>query len=508
MSRQTNGLVLAPGAGATWPKISGVVILVLVAIGVGAASTTSQGVEVVGLLVLLAMLVGAIVWFGRDPVGVFIGIWLIEVAQAPLSAIVGYDSSAGAAVRQSSDVMVVLILGLAIWRSLSRDRQTSLLRVVVPGCLLLSFGLLSAFANHASVSVSIQGMWLGIKFWTLIAIAALLPWQARDPDRIYRALMWSGLVVAFFGLVEYFGHGIVASTLHTNSPQASIGSYRANAVQSILSFPGEFSLFMSLMVAVSAARYMSRRRLVDLSLFLLFTISVFLSLRLKGVLSVGAVIVVVALCRGRANRSNIVPAVLLGILLGIFAFSFEGTIISRQVESYSSNSGTTARGDLYRVGAEIANDDFPLGVGFGRFASDTSRTHYSTVYDDYGLSGIYGLERSYPNYIDDTTWPSVMGETGYVGFLAYILGLLLLVVMLYRRLKLANHELAWLPLAGLCVIAVMLVDSLGDPTFFEWRAVTLAALVIGPALVLNRLQKKEESDGPGQLNDVVASAGP
>jgi hypothetical protein len=507
MSRQVSGVISAQSARATRPKIGGVAILVLVAVAVGAASTTSQGVEVVGLLVLLAMLVGAVVWFGRDPAGVFIGIWLIEVAQAPLSAAVGYESSTGVAVRQSSDVMVVLILGLAIWRSLSREKQTNLLRVVIPGCLLLLFGLLSAFANHASASVSIEGMWLGIKFWTLIAVAVLLPWKARDPDRIYRALMWSGLVVAVFGLVEYFGHGIVASALHTNSPQASIGSYRANAVQSILSFPGEFSLFMSLMVAVSAARYMSRRRLVDLSLFLLFTISVFLSLRLKGVLSVGAVIIVVALCRGRANRSNFVPAVLLGILLGIFAFSFEGAVISRQVESYS-NSGTTARGDLYRVGTEIANEDFPLGVGFGRFASDTSRTHYSTVYDEYGLSGVYGLERSYPNYIDDTTWPSVMGETGYAGLLAYALGLLLLVVMLYRRLKLANRELAWLPLAGLCVIAVMLVDSLGDPTFFEWRAVTLAALIIGPALVVNRLQKKEESDVPGQLDDVTASVGP
>jgi hypothetical protein len=508
MSRQASGVIPAQSARAIWPKIGGIGILVLVAAGVGAASTTTQGIEAVGLLSLLAMVIGAVIWFGRDPTGVFIGIWLIEVAQAPLSAAVGYESSAGVAVRQSSDVMIALILGLAIWRSLSRERQTSLLRVVIPGCLLLLIGLLSAFANHASASVSIQGMWLGIKFWTLIAVAVLLPWQARDPDRIYRALMVSGLIVAFLGLVEYFGHGIVATALHTNLPQASIGSYRANAVQSILSFPGEFSLFMSLMVAVSAARYMSRRRLVDLALFLLFTISVFLSLRLKGVLSIGAVIIVVALCRGRANRSNFVPAVLLGVLLGIFAFSFEGTVISRQVEIYSPNSGTTARGDLYRVGAEIADDDFPLGVGFGRFASDTSRTHYSNVYDEYGLSGIYGLERSYPNYIDDTTWPSVMGETGYAGFLAYVLGLLLLIVMLYRRLKLANRELAWLPLAGLCVIAVMLVDSLGDPTFFEWRAVTLAALIIGPALVIDRLRGKEEPDTPGQLGDFAASLSP
>lgn len=471
-----------------WHRLAIPVALGGLSIAVGAGSTTSYGLAIILALIGLGILIAAIAWFDRDPVGVFLGVWLLEVVQAPLSAAVGYHTSTGATVRQSSDVLVAFMLGLAIWRSLSRSHQTSMLRFAVPGILIIAFGILSSLMNHVSPAVTLQGMWLGVKFWTLLAVAVLLPWQKSDAKRIYGTLMMSGIFVAFFGLVDYFGHGLVAATLHTNSPTTSIGGYRLNAVQSVLSFPGEFSLFMSLMAAVAAAYYMSRRRQIDLWLFLLYAISIFLSLRLKGVLSIGAIVLVVALCSRRSGRSNFVPAVLLGLLLTVFAFSFEGSVISRQASSYLSSEGTTARADLYGVGTRIAKDHFPFGVGFGRYASDTSRTHYSTVYDEYGLSGIYGLDRSYPNYIDDTSWPSVMGETGYAGFISFTIGLILLTIALYRRFRLSVHGLEWLPLAGLCVIAVMVVDSLGDPTFFEWRTVTAAALILGPALVIIKLK--------------------
>jgi hypothetical protein len=469
-----------------WRRLDPSLALTPLAIALGALSTTAYGLLAIAVLAGIIALVAAAIWFNRDPVGAFIGMWIFEVLQASLAAAFGYHTSAGATVRQSSDVLTALILALAVWRALDRAPRLRLLRYVAPGCLLLGFGMLSAVVNHVSTSIMLQGMWLGMKFWTLLAVAVLLPWRPRDGERVYRALMLTGAVVALLGLVDYFGHGAVATLLHTNTPEASIGNYRANAVQSILSFPGEFSLFMSIMAAVAAARYMSQRRHSDMWLFLLFALSILLSLRLKGVLSLGAIILVVALCKQRNRRSNFIPAVSLGLLLAVLALTFEGNVISQQIANYAPGNKTTARADLYRVGVAIADDNFPLGVGFGRYASDTSRTHYSTVYDEYHLNGIYGLERSYPNYIDDTSWPSIMGETGYAGLLVYIFGLVVLVLALYRRFRASANGRDWLPLAGLCAIAVMIVDSLGAPTFFEWRAVTAVALLLGPALATTR----------------------
>jgi hypothetical protein len=471
-----------------WRRLGIAAALCTLTTTLGALSTTHYGLLAIATVAGIGTLAAIGIWFGRDPIGLFIAIWIFEVIQAPLSASVGYASSAGATIRQSSDVLTVLILVLAMWRAFDRSLQLRLLRYALPGIVVMLFGLLSAVVSQASTDVAIQGMWLGLKFWTLLAVAVLLPWSTRDAERVYRALMVTGAVVAGLGLVDYVGHGVVARFLHTSSAETSIGSYRAGAVQSILAFPGEFSLFMSIMAAVACARYISNRQRSEIWLFLLFTLSVFLSLRLKGVLSVGAIILVVGLCKRRGGRSNFMPAVLLGLILAVLAFSLEGDVISRQVATYSSGDGTTARADLYRVGVAIADDHFPLGVGFGRYASDTSRKPYSTVYDEYGLGGVYGLDRAYPNFTDDTTWPSVMGETGYAGLLSYTIGLLVLIASLFSRFRRCARELQWLPLAGLCTIAVMIVDSLGDPTFFEWRAVTAAALIVGPALVATRVR--------------------
>jgi hypothetical protein len=156
-------------------------------------------------------------------------------------------------------------------------------------------------------------------------------------------------------------------------------------------------------------------------------------------------------------------------------------VISENLEQYTS-SDTTARAQLYTQGANIASDNVPLGVGFGRYASYPSRTNYSPVYDEYGLSSVYGLTRDEPVYIDDTSWPSVIGETGYAGLLAYVIGVVLLVAALLRSLRQAEPALRWVPLAALCALAVILVDSIASPSLFDWVPALTLALILGPAL--------------------------
>ena len=34
---------------------------------------------------------------------------------------------------------------------------------------------------------------------------------------------------------------------------------------------------------------------------------------------------------------------------------------------------------------------------------------------DYGVSGVWGLSREFPRFISDTSWPAVLGETGWAG---------------------------------------------------------------------------------------------
>ena len=109
--------------------------------------------------------------------------------------------------------------------------------------------------------------------------------------------------------------------------------------------------------------------------------AVALSLRLKGVLSVGAVLLVVLACRVYSRQARLAGLLAVTAILGLAVGFYEGEIVSRQVTTYTAGaSAKNPRGLLYQVGTDIARDNFPLGAGFGRFGSFTSGVHYSPIY--------------------------------------------------------------------------------------------------------------------------------
>lgn len=84
-----------------------------------------------------------------------------------------------------------------------------------------------------------------------------------------------------------------------------------------------------------------------------------------------------------------------------------------------------ARPALYIVSFKIMHDFFPLGTGFGKFASYISTAYNSSVYTQYGIQFVNGL--SYATryaYVSDTYWPYIFGELGVFGTISYITGIL------------------------------------------------------------------------------------
>jgi len=457
----------------------------VLALAFGGAAATSHGVLIASAIVGLSFCVTATVVYVRDPVLALIWLWLFEVFNAPISAAVGYYSSAGEAVRQGDELLVLLLVVLTVWRATRSDIRLTPLGFVLPGVGVAIFGMMGAVAHNVPLTVSFTGIWLGLKLWIMIGATLLLPWKTPDVARVYTVLTRVGLIVAALGFVDYFTHSSVSQALHTSIYRSGSEATRAEAVHSIFPHPGEYSLFMSLLFALTFTRFAINRSKSDLILALLFACSILLSLRLKGFLSLVAVAAIVGLAQGMGNNRGAVTVFLIGALLLVGAYSLEGSVITKQISTYAS-SETSVRARLYTVGEQIALDDFPLGVGFGRFASYPSRLFYSPTYYQYGLSSVYGLSRSFPNYIDDTSWPSVIGETGYGGFAIYLIGLMLLVVAVVRRLRAPTEATQWMSLAALCAMAVLLIDSLGDPTLFDWLAVTTLAMILAPVMVLNK----------------------
>lgn len=95
-----------------------------------------------------------------------------------------------------------------------------------------------------------------------------------------------------------------------------------------------------------------------------------------------------------------------------------------RIQSQFFGGDNGARGVLYRTAMHIANDNFPVGSGFGTFGSHVSRVNYSPIYSIYGVDSIWGLSRDNSTFITDAYWAMILGENG-------ILGLVLVGILLY-----------------------------------------------------------------------------
>lgn len=118
--------------------------------------------------------------------------------------------------------------------------------------------------------------------------------------------------------------------------------------------------------------------------------------------------------------------IIVTVISAVFAFLLYAKFLPEHFESYTNpDNDNIARVVENVTSVRIANDYIPFGVGFGRFASPVSvNNHYSPVYRQYGIDKVYGI-RQEPDgrvlFAYDLFWPMILGETGYLGLLLYLL---------------------------------------------------------------------------------------
>lgn len=134
---------------------------------------------------------------------------------------------------------------------------------------------------------------------------------------------------------------------------------------------------------------------------------------------------------------------------------------------YFSKSINNARGKLTYTSISISKDMFPLGVGFGSYASYFSKVYYSTIYFDYNLDRIWGLSPSYPSFISDTFWPMILGQTGMFGLLSYLGALIFLLKSIFKL----YHYDKYSYISGICIFAYLMLESTSSAAFVSPSAV-------------------------------------
>jgi len=140
---------------------------------------------------------------------------------------------------------------------------------------------------------------------------------------------------------------------------------------------------------------------------------------------------------------------------------------------YIDLEGESARSALTQMSFVIAKDYFPIGTGFGTYASNVAAEHYSPVYYMYGLSSIQGLTESRMAFGSDTFWPIIIGQTGVIGTICYVFVLF----TLFRRVLAVRSKNLYAYTSGIFMFAYLMISSTSEPTFCNSVSIPFALLI-------------------------------
>lgn len=136
---------------------------------------------------------------------------------------------------------------------------------------------------------------------------------------------------------------------------------------------------------------------------------------------------------------------------------------------FSSIREDSARAQLLIKSFQIAADHF-TGTGFGTYASYYSGINYSPVYAMYNLEGIHGLVQGAADFISDSFWPALLGQTGYIGTIFYVLSIIMLFLKI-QKLRLIDKNSYC---SALCTLAYLIIMTMSLSSFFNPIAMPFA----------------------------------
>jgi O-antigen ligase len=204
-------------------------------------------------------------------------------------------------------------------------------------------------------------------------------------------------------------------------------------------------------------------------MFVVFVVASALSMRRKPLVGLIGAFVLVAPTLGRAmSRKRLTSVGLLVAGLAIPITILLGPLVAEGARAYVGVEALTvqARTALYGGSLLLARDHFPLGSGVGTYGSYGSVTSYSPIYYQFGFNLIYGMSPAYPNFIQDTFWPQILGETGVVGLLGYGGALLSILIGAWKSARSVDDPRARAIAIGATLVGVeTLLESSASPTY-------------------------------------------
>lgn len=325
------------------------------------------------------------------------------------------------------------------------------------------FGVVSGLLANVPSQVLIEGTFLALKGIVVGGYASMLRWGYPDLRAMKQVTYFLVSLLAISGAVNLLSPQSWASVFSVNGTV----QYRFGLPSLIGPFIHPFDLAfvaanLALALLVAYQVFGSRRARFAAILMSVLTLATFRKKDIAGLVFAGAQVL------GRSGK-------VLSNLLLVFAFAILVIIIGPKVApeiaasvgNYLSDDSQEARTVLTFGAADVANNYFPFGSGFGTFASRTAAVYYSPEYVERGWMSIHGMGPGELGFfLTDTSWPAIIGEAGWIG--GTLFAVAFAVALRRAWLKLASTSDDFVKFSMQTFIAVTLlyvVQSVGAAVF-------------------------------------------
>ena len=434
----------------------GTATLVAVAAAAALAVTATALVSPVAPLAVLALAGAAALAVARPRTLVLVCLVAI-VLSTPLTAVLGggagyLDEAAVAVCAVALPVRRLVTLGRLVW---------------FPGTAWfagwIALGLLSSVVAGVPVAVVAPALLLAVKGLVLAFALAQVPWREGDLATAGRAGAVAAVVMATTGAVNLLAPGAWAHLTTGRAPLAFVAGLPA--LNGVFEHPAAFSRFCSVLAIGALAHLLVVRRSPGVVALLVACAALaVLSLQVKSV--VGLLLTLTVLAARFVRPSRLALAALAVPLVAVVAGPPLVALVGGDLLLYVNP--TSARALLALGGITVATRAFPLGVGFGRFGSSVAADDYSPLYYQLGFAGRFGLapQAGAGQYLNDSQWPAIYAETGWLGAACFVIGLACVAARLLRATS--AHEsprVRWVRVTGLGWMLLLVVESLASPVF-------------------------------------------
>jgi hypothetical protein len=354
-------------------------------------------------------------------------------------------------------------------------------------CTFMLAGLASTVSGQRAHAVAAAWQILyTLKFPLMFLMGLLIVWNDASRRIFAHVVRWSWIPMLLCVALEVAAPGFHQTLFgarpdwHAN-PMLGFGlRYRGPA-----SHPGNLAIMSALLAACAAVNWMTDgRRLSWAATAAMYGLLILLSGERQEALALLLALLLLAAVRMRAHWPLAACAAVLAAGAGLAWWGFgDRTLQIAALDDWGFGdplARLSERGILYRGGLDVARQYFPWGAGFGTYGGVGAQKFDLSLSMDLGFRQYWWFRQRL--FLVDTYWPSVLAETGVVGFLALAACFVWMLSTLAMRAASTEGTAAnALVMYALAALALMLANSPTSIQLTDPRSACLFWLLIGAA---------------------------